>query len=85
MALPAITQKPDCDLQIEGLEIVSITSDLTNDIVMSVLSIDFAQKSLLIETDDIATFSGKKVDLEVLPLPNHQVDQAKTLLIKLDF
>ena len=40
--------------------------------------------SLLITTDDIETFSGKSVDLEVEPNQNI-VDQASTLLIKLEF
>ena len=51
---------------------------------MSAVSIDFPQMSLHIESDDIATFSGKEVDVEVLILQN-LVDQAKSLLIKLKF
>ena len=40
--------------------------------------------SLLIDTDDIATFGGKQVDVEILPKLN-QIDKARTLLIKIDF
>ena len=40
--------------------------------------------SLLIDTDDITTFDGKQVTLEVEPEQN-LVDQARTLLVKIDF
>ena len=59
MILPAITQKTACNLPIEGLKIVSIDSEVTNDKVLSAVSIDFPNMSLDIDTDDVATFSGK--------------------------
>ena len=40
--------------------------------------------SLDIDTDDVATFSGKQVVLEVVPQQD-LVDQARSLLIKIDF
>ena len=84
MALPAITQKPDCDLPIEGLKIGSIGAEVAKNKVLSVLSIDFPNMSIYINTDDVATFSGKLVDLEVVPQQD-LVDQARSLLIKIDF
>ena len=59
MILPAISQKPGCNLPIEGLKIVSIDSEVTNDKVLSAVSIDFPNLSIDIDTDDVATFSGK--------------------------
>ena len=59
MVLPAITQKPACNLPIEGLKIVSIDSEVTKDKVLSAVSIDFPNMSIDIDTDDVATFSGK--------------------------
>ena len=59
MILPAITQKPACNLPIEDLKIVSIDSEVANDKVLSAVSIDFPNMSIDIDTDDVATFSGK--------------------------
>ena len=59
-------------------------ADVSKDKVLSAVSIDFQKMSLFIDTDDIETFSGKQVELEVVPLQD-QVDQANKLLIKVQF
>ena len=84
VALPALTQKPACNFPIEGLQIVSVTAEVATDKVLSALQIDFPQMSLLIDTGDVATFGGKQVSLEVMPVQN-LVDQARKLIIKIDF
>ena len=77
--MPAIIEVPSCGSSIDDLEIVSVDSDLENQLVYDLVQIDPAAKSIKVETDD-ATLDGESILLKIVVKHKSEASSEKLIV-----